>query len=116
MTPSAYSLLMLAGIVVSIIAWSRIAKRDERLLIIYIAALVGAFLGAKIVYLLAEGWIDWHQPNRWLHLATGKTIIGGLLGGYVAVELAKKFVGYKSATGDWFALIVPIGISIGRIG
>lgn len=116
MTASPYSWLMLAGIVVSVIVWSRVAKRDERLLLIYVAALVGAFLGAKIVYVLAEGWIDWNQPNRWLRLATGKTIIGGLLGGYVAVELAKKFVGYQSATGDWFALIAPIGIIVGRIG
>jgi phosphatidylglycerol:prolipoprotein diacylglycerol transferase len=113
---SPYSWLLLAGIAVSIIVWSRIAKRDERLLLIYVAALVGAFLGAKIVYLLAEGWIDWKQPNRWLRLATGKTIIGGLLGGYVTVELAKKLVGYTSATGDWFALIAPVGIIIGRVG
>jgi phosphatidylglycerol---prolipoprotein diacylglyceryl transferase len=113
---SPYAWLMLAGIGVSILVWSRIAKRDERLLFIYIAALVGAFLGAKIVYLLAEGWMDWNRPNRWLRLATGKTIIGGLLGGYVAVELAKKVLGYKTATGDWFALIAPVGIIIGRIG
>lgn len=116
MNSSPYSWLLLAGIAVSIIVWSRVAKRDERLLLIYVAALAGAFLGAKIVYLLAEGWIDWHQPNRWLRLATGKTIIGGLLGGYVAVELAKKFAGYKSATGDWFAIVAPIGIIIGRVG
>jgi len=113
---SPYSWLLLGGIAVSLLVWSRIAKRDERLLFIYVAALVGAFLGAKIVYLLAEGWLDWHQPNRWMRLATGKTIIGGLLGGYGAVKLAKMFVGYKSATGDWFALIAPLGIIMGRIG
>jgi phosphatidylglycerol:prolipoprotein diacylglycerol transferase len=113
---SPYSWLLLAGIAISVIVWSRIARRDERLLFIYVAALVGAFLGAKIVYLLAEGWLDWNQPNRWLRLATGKTIIGGLLGGYVGVELAKKFVGYKSATGDWFAIIAPLGIMVGRLG
>ena len=116
MNASPYSWLLLAGIAISIIVWSRIAKRDERLLLIYVAALIGAFLGAKIVYLLAEGWLDWNQPNRWRRLATGKTIIGGLLGGYVAVELAKKFVGYKSGTGDWFALIAPMGIIVGRLG
>ena len=59
MTPSPYSWLLLAGIAVSIFVWSRIAKRDERLLFIYVAALIGAFLGAKVVYLLAEGWLDW---------------------------------------------------------
>jgi phosphatidylglycerol---prolipoprotein diacylglyceryl transferase len=113
---SPYSWLLLAGIAVSLVAWSRIAKRDERLLFIYISALVGAFLGAKVVYLLAEGWIDWRQPDRWLRLATGKTIIGGLLGGYAAVEITKKIVGYRSATGDWFVFIAPTGIIFGRIG
>jgi phosphatidylglycerol---prolipoprotein diacylglyceryl transferase len=113
---SPYSWLLLAGIAVSLVVWSRLAKRDERLLFIYISALVGAFLGAKIVYLLAEGWLDWHQPDRWLRLATGKTIIGGLLGGYAAVEITKKIVAYRSATGDWFTFIAPTGIIFGRIG
>ena len=107
---------MLAGIALSIFLWSRVARRDERLLFIYVAALVGGFVGAKIVYLLAEGWLDWHQPDRWRRLATGKTILGALLGGYAAVELAKKLLGYRSATGDWFALIAPGGIILGRIG
>lgn len=107
---------MLAGIALSIFLWSRVARRDERLLFIYVAALVGGFVGAKIVYLLAEGWLDWPQPDRWRRLATGKTILGALLGGYGAVELAKKLLGYRSATGDWFALIAPGGIILGRLG
>ena len=107
---------MLGGIIVSILLWSRIARRDERLLFIYIGGLMGAFLGAKLVYVFAEGWLHLGQPDMWIQLATGKTILGALLGGYLAVELAKKFVGYKEATGDWFALIAPIGIILGRIG
>ena len=111
-----YGWLMFAGIVVSIAFWSRLARRDERLLIIYIAALAGAFLGAKIVYLAAEGWLHWHDPDRWLVLATGKSITGALLGGYAAVEIAKHLLRYETATGDWFAVIVPVGIMLGRIG
>jgi len=113
---SSYGWLMLGGIIVSIVLWSRIARRDERLLFIYIAALMGAFLGAKLVYIFAEGWRHFGAPDMWRQLATGKTILGALLGGYVSVELAKKFVGYREATGDWFALIAPIGIILGRIG
>lgn len=116
MNPSAYGWLMLVGIIVSIFFWSRLARRDDRLLLVYVAALLGAFLGAKVVYLLAEGWIDWSEPDRWRRLLTGKTILGGLLGGYLSVEIAKRAVGYRSATGDWFALIVPVGILIGRVG
>ena len=114
--PSAYGWLMLAGILVSIALWSRVAKRDERLVLIYIAALASAFLGAKLVYLGAEGWLHWHDENRWVILATGKSITGALLGGYAAVELAKRFAGYRSPTGDWFAIIAPVGIMLGRIG
>jgi len=113
---SAYGWLMLAGIFVSIALWSRVARRDSRLVLIYVAALGGAFLGAKLVYLGAEGWLHWHDENRWLVLATGKSITGALLGGYAGVEIAKHFLGYKIATGDWFALIAPIGIMLGRIG
>lgn len=107
---------MLAGIAVSAFFWTRLARRDDRLLIVYIAALVGAFLGAKLAYLAAEGWRDIGQPDMWLRLATGKSILGALLGGYASVELAKRWVGYRSVTGDWFAMIAPLGIILGRVG
>lgn len=111
-----YGWLMLGGIVVSLIFWSRLARRDERLVLIYIGALVGAFLGAKVVYLAAEGWLHWQDSNRWVILATGKSITGALLGGYLGVEIAKKFLRYERPTGDWFAIIAPVGIMMGRIG
>lgn len=113
---TAYGWLMLAGIFVGIIFWSRLARRDERLLLIYISALVGAFLGAKLVYLGAEGWLHWHDANRWVILATGKSITGALLGGYLAVEIAKRLLNFPGTTGDWFAVIVPVGIMLGRVG
>ena len=107
---------MLAAIIVSIIFWSRLARRDERLLLIYLAALAGAFIGAKLVYLGAEGWLHWHDSDRWVVLATGKSITGALLGGYGAVEIAKHLLKYDRTTGDWFAIIVPVGIMLGRVG
>lgn len=115
-TPSAYGLLMLAGIGVSVFLWRRLAKRDDRLVMVYIGGLCGAFIGAKFVYVAAEGWMHFGEENVWLHLATGKTIVGALLGGYLGVELCKKFIGYQSATGDWFAVIAPVGIILGRFG
>ena len=113
---TAYGWLMLAGIFVSIIFWSRLARRDERLVLIYVAVLVAAFVGAKLVYLGAEGWLHWHDANRWVILATGKSITGALLGGYLGVEIAKRLLKYDGVTGDWFAIIVPVGIMLGRIG
>jgi len=112
----AYPVLMLAGIILSGIFWSRLARKDERLIFIYAAALGGAFIGAKLAYLGAEGWLRVGQPGMWLQLATGKSIVGALLGGYGAVELAKKSSGYRETTGDWFATIVPVAVALGRVG
>jgi phosphatidylglycerol:prolipoprotein diacylglycerol transferase len=111
-----YGWLMLAGIGVSFVFWWRLAKRDARLVFIYLGALGGAFLGAKLVYLGAEGWLHWRDQDRWIQLATGKSIVGGLLGGYAGVELAKYLLSYYSATGDWFAIITPVTIMLGRVG
>lgn len=116
MTAPAYSWLLLAGIAASLFTFTRLARRDERLVIIYLGALVSAFLGAKLVYLAAEGWLFWSSPDRWRAWATGKSILGALLGGYAGVELAKKLTGYTAATGDLFAIVAPIGIGLGRIG
>jgi phosphatidylglycerol:prolipoprotein diacylglycerol transferase len=113
---SPYPLLMLAGIIGSGIFWSRLARRDERLIFIYAAALGGAFAGAKLAYLASEGWMHIGLPGMWLALATGKSIVGALLGGYAAVELAKKQCGYREATGDWFATVVPLAVALGRVG
>ena len=110
------SLLLLGAIGVSLFTWTRLARRDDRLVLIYVAALLSAFLGAKLVYIFAEGSLDWPRPDRWLRLATGKSILGALLGGYAGVEFAKRMLGYRSATGDWFAIIAPLGVAIGRVG
>jgi len=113
---TAYGWLMLAGIFVSLLFWRRLARRDDRLLVIYVAALIGAFLGAKLVYVLAEGWQHFGAKDMWLQLATGKSVLGALIGGYAGVEIAKKVVGYAGVTGDWFAFIAPVGITLGRVG
>ena len=113
---SPYRWTMLAAIIVSVIFWYRRSKRDPALLPVYIGALGGAFIGAKLVYLFAEGWRDWPMPDRWLRLATGKSILGGLLGGYAGVEGMKWLTGYEKRTSDLFAIITPISIAIGRVG
>jgi phosphatidylglycerol:prolipoprotein diacylglycerol transferase len=113
---SAYGWLMLAGIGVTVWLWIRLARRDSRLLAIYVGGLLGAFLGAKLLYLAIDGWRFVGQPDAWLQLATGKTILGALIGGYLAVELIKRAVGYTDLTGDWFALVAPLGITLGRVG
>ena len=112
----AYAVLMAAAIVVSAIYWFTKSKHEPSLLVVYIGALGGAFIGAKLAYIFAEIWFDWGAPDFWLRLATGKSILGGLLGGYAGVEIMKKLVRYEKPTGDAFAVILPVGLIMGRVG
>src|SRR5687768_16697409 len=114
--PSLYTLLLVLGIIVSVTVWVRLARGDRRFVTVYVRALLGAFTGAKLVYLASEGWLFWSSPDRWLIWATGKTILGALLGGYAGVEIAKATSGYDHPTGDLFAMVAPLGIILGRIG
>jgi phosphatidylglycerol:prolipoprotein diacylglycerol transferase len=113
---SPYTVVMLAGILLSGAWWWRRTTTRPHLRIIYLGGLLGAFLGAKIVYLTSEGWLHLGQPDMWLQFATGKSVLGALLGGYGGVELMKKHIGHREATGDWFAIIVPFSIALGRVG
>jgi len=80
------------------------------------AAVAGGAIGSKFMYLLedpAATFLHWRDP---LFLMGGKSIIGGLVGGLIAVEWAKKYLGEKQSTGDLFAIPVALSIAIGRIG
>ncbi len=87
---------------------------DYRWLIIA-AASIGALLGSRLLGLLEEipvSQLSWRN----VLLPGGKTIVGGLLGGWLAVEIAKRLKHIQSRTGDLFAIPLCIGIAIGRIG
>ena len=112
-----YTFVFLGGILITAAMWWRLlrnpAHRDARLGMVYFCGLWGALVGAKVAFLLAEGW---NYREDMLALLSGKSITGGLIGGYVAVEVGKKIVGYARATGDLFAITVPLGIGLGRVG
>lgn len=111
-----YSLMLLCGVAWGAAYWFRESKKDGRLVLIYVAGLAGAFLGAKLAFLLAEGWQVWNTPQRWPALLSGKSVMGALPGGWAGVELAKKALGYRQVTGDRFALLLPPALIFGRIG
>jgi phosphatidylglycerol---prolipoprotein diacylglyceryl transferase len=80
------------------------------------AAILGAALGSKLFFWLedpAETMARWNDPA---FLLGGKTIVGGLIGGLVGVELEKRWAGLTRRTGDLFAMPLALGIAIGRIG
>ena len=55
----------------------------------------------------------WRDP---IFLMAGKTLVGGLLGGIIAVEWTKRQIGVARSTGDLFAIPLCVGIAIGRVG
>jgi phosphatidylglycerol---prolipoprotein diacylglyceryl transferase len=88
---------------------------DDRRWLIIAAAAVGALFGSRVLGLLEQSpklnlsWSSFLLPG-------GKTIVGGLLGGWIAVELIKRLRGIRSRTGDLFAVPLCLGIATGRIG
>jgi phosphatidylglycerol:prolipoprotein diacylglycerol transferase len=46
----------------------------------------------------------------------GKTVVGALIFGLIAVELMKRYIGVRQSTGDLYATPLALGIAIGRIG
>src|SRR5262249_25918903 len=46
----------------------------------------------------------------------GRTVLGGLLGGWLAVELGKRRLGVRVPTGDGFALPLALALGVGRLG
>src|ERR1041385_21380 len=80
------------------------------------AAFAGGALGSKLGYWLEDPSQTLHRWNDFVYMMGGKTIVGGLLGGWLAVELMKKYVGIEQRTGDLLAIPICVGIAIGRIG
>jgi phosphatidylglycerol---prolipoprotein diacylglyceryl transferase len=48
--------------------------------------------------------------------ADGKTILGGILGGWIAVVIAKRALGIRRPTGDAFVLPLIGAMAVGRVG
>lgn len=87
---------------------------NNRLSIILGAAL-GALIGSRLVGILENPVFELSQQNI-LQLLNTKTIMGGLFGGLLGVELAKKIIGETQSSGDLFVFPIILGIFIGRIG
>jgi phosphatidylglycerol---prolipoprotein diacylglyceryl transferase len=104
-----------------IAAQSSLGKQDPAILAesnfsIVLGCILGAALGNKLVF-----WLEFphlwnalhHDFTAWM---SGQSIVGGLLGGLLGVELAKKIKHQKSSTGDQFVLPLIVSTLIGRVG
>jgi prolipoprotein diacylglyceryltransferase len=100
--------------------WQRRTRGDflpsSTRLWIVTAAICGAAIGSKLLTWLEDPSATLHHWNDPAYLLGGKTIVGGLLGGTIAVEWIKRRMGITRRTGDLFAIPLCVGTAIGRVG
>ena len=82
---------------------------------IILGAIIGAFLGSRLMGFLEHPALPPGPDVIW-YLMNNKTIMGGLFGGLIGVETAKKMIGETRSSGDLFTLPLILSIFIGRIG
>lgn len=77
--------------------------------------LLGAAIGNKAVF-----WAEMPhllaQADGWRLLMAGQSMVGGVLGGLIGTEIAKKLTGVTASTGDHYVLPILSGLVIGRVG
>ena len=110
---------LLAGLAMYYAALRRDRMLEPRIVLISAAALLGGGVGARLItawehapYYAALG----EAPLTYVISHSGKSIIGGLAGGYLAIVLSKRALGYTVSTGDYYAAAIPLGLAIGRVG
>ena len=77
------------------------------------SAFIGGAIGGKLPFVGTHpaGWLD---LTTWMQ--DGKTIVAGLIGAYLAVELTKFALDIRVKTGDTFALPLALAMAVGRWG
>ena len=108
------------GVTVAAVVFYHEARRRhapaEQSLVAVTGALVGGAIGMRL-----SGWVEHLHPAQnpslveaWVFGA--RSILGGLIGAYLGVLLAKRIIGYTAKTGDLFAPAMAAGMAVGRIG
>jgi prolipoprotein diacylglyceryltransferase len=120
--PSYAALLVVSAVVAGLIRRLELRRlgweRDSSQRVVAAGALVGAILGAKLGMILFEppDALAVTLSRAFALDLTGKTVIGGLAGGFLGVELAKWAIGHRRSTGDAWAVALPTAQAVGRIG
>ena len=87
---------------------------DNNRLIIFIGAAFGAFVGSHLVGVL-ENPLQLSHLNI-LYIMGNKTIVGGMVGGLIGVEITKKIIGVRVSSGDLMVYPLILAMIIGRTG
>lgn len=120
---SSYAIFSGLSLIVGVIWFLITVSRKEKVrgyspFIIVLSALFFGAIGSKILVIIENIkplMEDFSQIRQFIF--TGKSIIGGLIGGYVGVIIAKKILNIKEKRfGNQIAPAIALGMAIGRIG
>lgn len=108
----AYSVFVSLGIIAGALYYLVDAKKrgvkSEGAILIVVSAYIFGVLGSKIPLLF--------EHRDFMFVLTGKSIVGGLLGGMLGVIFVKKLFKIKLKLGNIIAPSVALGMMIGRLG
>ena len=104
-TPSAFCYLL--GYLTGIIAFAAMAARRRLLTTGMLRVMSAGVVGGLLFALLAQWLVSGSE---------GKSVLGGVAGGYLTVLVYKRLIGLKRPTGDLFAVAVSAGEAVGRWG
>jgi phosphatidylglycerol:prolipoprotein diacylglycerol transferase len=89
-------------------------KWQERFFLLA-GAVGGAALGSKGLHVLEHlpALMQTDDLKLWV---SGKSVVGGFIGGTLGVEMAKRAIGWSGSTGDAWVPALAVGLLIGRVG
>jgi len=120
MTVPAYGTFMLLALFAGIVVYMLLARKQpaqgQQRLLLLLAAVIGGVLGAKIPV-----WVmNWRQIADALPdigpILSGRTVVGGLIGGVLGVILMRRRLGIVEPSGNLFAPAIALAIGVGRLG
>ena len=106
-----YAVCSLIGVIAgALVAWKLpIARVPQSARIpYYVCAFIGAIAGAKIPVWLSYGFAD--------YIIQGKSVMGGMLGAFLAINLYKVCSGRQGGLGGRFVIPLAVAIGFGKIG
>jgi phosphatidylglycerol---prolipoprotein diacylglyceryl transferase len=115
-----YAVFMALGLVAGLAIFAREAARrrsvSENTLWILLAALLGGAVGAKLPIVVVHFRELAARFPDLSPLLSGRSIVGGVVGGAVSVYLLKRKLGIRERKGNLFAPAIAAGVAVGRVG
>lgn len=115
-----YTFFVTLGLIIGIMIYLYLAKSEKKYndntIMIFAAAMIFGILGAKLPILISNFKYIVNDPTNIALYLSGRTVVGGLIGGTIGVVIVKRLLNIKDRRGNLIAPAAAIGIAIGRIG